>query len=366
VRVGVDATSVQPEGKGIARVQRELAVALARSPSPHEFIALVRSPAAGETLASAGLEWVLVPHRLQLARELYGIPRAVGALRLDAVLTTADRLPPRRTAHYVSWLFEIPTHRIEQNRVTRASAYQRTTDLITQAVWRRSLARAGRVVAASAATAGEIEREVPRLRGRVRVIYPGRDEAFDPGPGARDEPYLFHLSSSDPRDNTETVLAAYALARSRLGSAPRLLVGGSLGRRGSFLEAERDRAGLTDAVEFLGRVGDDELIALYRGAAVYVDASLFEGFGYQVLEAMACGAPVVAAAATSIPEVVGDAGLLCDPRSAAEIAAAIVRVVTEDGLGAELARRGVERAGSFAWSRTAEGFLSVLEELDEK
>jgi glycosyltransferase involved in cell wall biosynthesis len=366
VRVGVDATSVQPEGKGIVRVQRELAVALARGSSAHEIVALVRSPVAGAVFTRAGVRWALVPERLQLARELYGLPRVVRSARLDLVLTTADRTAPWLPARVVTWLFEIPTHRIEQNRVSRASSYQRATDLVTRLTWRQSLRHADRVVAASAATASEIEREVPRLRGQVTVVYPGRDEAFAPGPSSHAEPYLFHLGSSDPRDNTETVLAAYALVRRELDRPPRLVVAGALGRRGPILEAARERAELVGAVQFLGRVGDDELIELYRGAAAYVDASLFEGFGYQVLEAMACGTPVVAAATTSIPEVVQEAGLLCDPRSAPEIAQALVRVLTQERLRAELIERGLERARSFTWPETAAAFLAVLDELSSE
>jgi glycosyltransferase involved in cell wall biosynthesis len=110
-------------------------------------------------------------------------------------------------------------------------------------------------------------------------------------------------------------------------------------------------------------VSDDELVTLYRGAAAYVDASLYEGFGYQALEAMACGAPFVGSNATSIPEVVGDAGLLADPRDAEALAAALVRVLEEPGLAGELRRRGLERAREFTWERTAADFERLFQEL---
>src|SRR5207244_6448975 len=139
-----------------------------------------------------------------------------------------------------------------------------------------------------------------------------------------------------PRDNTETVLRAVALARERLREPVRLVVGGSVGGR------------RLEGAESTGRVSDGELVGLYRGAAAYVDASLFEGFGYQALEAMACGAPFVGSSATSIPEVVGDAGLLCDPLDAGALADALVRVLEEPGLADELRRRGLARAGRFA------------------
>jgi len=150
------------------------------------------------------------------------------------------------------------------------------------------------------------------------------------------------------------VLDAFA----RLETGAELLVGGGLGA----LEARlRARAG--ERVSFLGRVSDEELVRLYRGAAAYVDATLYEGFGYQVLEAMACGAPVVGSALTSIPEVVGDAGLLCDPRDPAAIAAALRRVLEEPGLAEGMRERGFAQAARFTWERTAEAFVGVIDPL---
>jgi glycosyltransferase involved in cell wall biosynthesis len=146
-------------------------------------------------------------------------------------------------------------------------------------------------------------------------------------------------------------MRAVTLARGRLREPVRLVVGGSLGGR------------RFEGAELTGRVSDDELVRLYRGAAAYVDASLFEGFGYQALEAMACGAPFVGSNATSVPEVVGDAGLLCDPRDPDALAGALVRVLEEPGLADELRRRGLERASEFTWDRTAESFERLLAEL---
>jgi len=105
---------------------------------------------------------------------------------------------------------------------------------------------------------------------------------------------------------------------------------------------------------------DEELVALYRGAAAYVDATLYEGFGFQPLEAMACGAPVVASSSTSIPEVVGDAAVLVDPRNAGALADALARVLEEDGLAADLRRRGLERAREFTWDRTVDALLELI------
>ncbi len=236
----------------------------------------------------------------------------------------------------------MPTHRIAENRRRGAGWYQRGSDLLTSALWRRSLRHAAAVVAGSQATAAELGGDVP-------VVYPALDDGFGPGPG-REGRYVFHLASSDPRDNTETVLAAFG----RLDTDAELLVGGGLGAREPEL-----RALAGPRVRFLGRVSDEELVALYRGALAFVDVPLYEGFGYQVLEAMACGAPVVASSTTSIPEVVGDAGLLCDPLDADAIADALRRVL-EDPTG-RMRERGFAQASRFTWAKTGEGFAAVLD-----
>jgi glycosyltransferase involved in cell wall biosynthesis len=337
LRLGLDATAVSPAGKGISRVQRSLAETLARRGAV-DLVALVRP---GIELA-APTETVRA--RPAVLWEQVGLARA--GRRFDVVLTPTERLPLAPGGRFVVWLFETPERRMAQTR----GAYRRGSDLVTRALWRRSLRRAAAIATGSQATARELETAVPELRGRVRTVYPGRDERFGPGAGAEGARYVFHLGSDDPRDNTETVVRAVALAQERLREPVRLVVGGNLGRR-------------LDGVETTGRVSDDELVRLYRGAAAYVDASLYEGFGYQALEAMACGAPFVGSSATSIPEVVGEAGLLCDPRDAEALAAALVRVLEEPGLADELRRRGLERAAEFTWDRTAEAFERLLAEV---
>ena len=269
------------------------------------------------------------------------------ALRVvDLFVTLGDRLPVGAEGRIVVWLFELPTHRIAENRRAGAGWYQRGSDLLTSLLWRRSLRRASRVVCGSQATADE-------LGLGSAVVYPGLDDGFGPGRVGRAA-----TSSISRRRTLATTRPAVLAAFAQVQTEVELLVGGGLGARTG---AARALAG--DRVRFLGRVSDDELVALYRGAAAYVDATLYEGFGYQILEAMACGAPVVASRLTSIPEVVGDAGLLADPRDPAAIAEALRRVLEEPGLAASLRERGFAQAGRFTWERTAADFGAVLDDV---
>ena len=101
-------------------------------------------------------------------------------------------------------------------------------------------------------------------------------------------------------------------------------------------------------------VSDDELIELYQGASLYVDPSLYEGFGFQLLEAMACGVPIIASNATAVPEVIREAGILIDPMDVNHLAREMIRVLTDHSLRDELRRRGIERSSCFDWRRTAQ------------
>jgi glycosyl transferase family 1 len=327
LRIGVDAMSVAVAGKGHARTQRHAVEALARQDGL-ELVAFVRDAAAAALLP---VETVVVRERPSIVWEQAGLPARARAL--DAVLTWSDRLSVLPQPPTVIWLFEAPVHRIAQNRAAGAGGYQRAADTLTSRLWRRSLRRAAHVCFGSHATADEVLGELTELDGRASVVYPGLAPGFGPGPAPDRGRYVLHLGSSDPRDNTPAAVEAC-----RIAGVEAIVVG---------------EAGI-------GRVSDDELVALYRGAAAYLDPSLYEGFGYGVLEAMACGTPVVASDRTSIPELVGDAGLLCDPESPDELAAALRRVLDEPGLAAELRARGLARAAEFTWERAGAALAGAL------
>lgn len=119
--------------------------------------------------------------------------------------------------------------------------------------------------------------------------------------------------------------------------------------------------GLEPHVTFTGYVADEHLPALYSGADLFAFPSLYEGFGLPVLEAMACGAPVVTSNTSSLPEVTGDAALLVDPTDVAQLADAMCLVLSQPALAAELRAKGLARAVQFSWERTARETLSVYE-----
>ena len=329
-RVGFDGLMISPNGKGHARSELHAVEALAAR-GEHDLVVFVREPAVIE-----GVEVVAVDPGLTIDWELRGVPAAAKRHRLDAFVTLSERLPLHSGLPIVIWLFESPVHRIRANRRSNAPLWHRASDVFTSALWKRSLRRAAHVAFGSRATRDEVLSELPLAS--ASIVHPGVPPGFTPGDVDRED-FVFHLGSDDPRDNTVVAVEACR----RIGA--RLVVAGGWAGAGA---------------ESLGRVSDPQLLDLYRRASAFLDPTLYEGFGYGVLEAMACGAPVVASNTTSIPEVVGDAGLLCDPRDVEALAAALQRVLTERELANRLRALGLEQAAGFTWEKTGAGLSAAI------
>ncbi len=177
------------------------------------------------------------------------------------------------------------------------------------------------------------------------------------------QPFVFCVGTQEPRKNHLGLIKAFAQARKDSAGPAMLAIAGGQG----WLYEETKQLvvdlKLTDSVRFLGRVSDSELLALYSLAHVFVFPSFFEGFGIPVLEAMACGVPVITSNTSSLPEVAGDAALLVDPHSVQEIADAIIRVLSEPQLQEELRQKGYVQAQRYTWEQSARKLLGVYQKL---
>ena len=171
-------------------------------------------------------------------------------------------------------------------------------------------------------------------------------------------PYILHVGSITPRRNIDRLLDAFAVLR-REARDMSLLLAGSIEPPAPPVDVAVRRRGLGDAVRVAGYVDSADLPALYSGATAVACPSLYEGFGLPVLEAMACGAPVLASSTSCFPEVVGDAGMMVDPEDTDAIARGLIGLVSDRDLRGRLRRAGIERASRFTWERTARGTLEV-------
>jgi len=213
---------------------------------------------------------------------------------------------------------------------------------------------------------------------RVRVIYLAADEQYAPIPGPDDaavraryglpERYVLYLGGFDARKNLATVLDAYRRAGPAIGETCPLVVAGRLPERDTPFAPDPRRLAREQGIDerfvrFTGFVAEGDEPALYRGATSFIFPSRYEGFGLPPLEALACGTPVVGSDVSSIPEVVGGAGVLLPPDDVAGMANALIRLATDADFRAELSRRALVQAAHFSWRRVARETLAAYQDL---
>jgi glycosyltransferase involved in cell wall biosynthesis len=380
MRIGIDYTAAARQGGGIGRYARELLTALltASTTEQHTFILLAGTARLGacwtdeaarlNALAAPGTlrlrslpltdDWMArLWHRLRLPLPANAITGALDLFYAPDFLLPPLVGPVRRwvTIHDLSFMRHPETFPPQLR------------DYLTEAV-PRSARRADHILTDSEWTRQDVIELLGLPAERVTALHLGVSPAFtpDPAPGEREAlartyklgsaPYILAVGTVQPRKNYRRLIDA--VERVRAGTEVDLVIAGGKGWLGEpILEAARERPW----VRMLGFASDQDLPALYRQAAVLAFPSLYEGFGLPPLEAMACGTPVVASAASSVPEAVGDAGLLIDPRDTEALASALEQALTDTALRARLRAAGLVRASEFPWSRTATEWFHLLD-----
>ncbi len=234
--------------------------------------------------------------------------------------------------------------------------------------------RAAMVLTDSLASKRDIEAHLGIPPDRVRCVYLGIGEQFSPEPLPDDEAvrrsyglpdglspagssrYVLYLAAHDVRKNVETLVEAFATV-AQADDDVALVIGGRLPEGDDPLTFDPrplvDALGISADVRFTGWVDEAHKAALYRGAACAVFVSRYEGFGLPVLEALACGTPLVTSDVSSLPELLGDAGFAVAPDDRQALAGAILSCLVDETLAAELRRRGPRQAARFTWAQTA-------------
>lgn len=209
---------------------------------------------------------------------------------------------------------------------------------------------------------------------RVHVVYLAVNETFKPVEDAQKlevirekynlpSEYILYLGGFDQRKNVTTLILAFAKMIESAGAKAHLVIAGRLPTQNSAFFPDPlpavERAGLQDRVSFIGWVPEEDKPALYSRADMFVFPSLYEGFGLPPVEAMSCGAAVIASNRGSLPEVVGEGGLLIDPLDVDGLAAALTALAEDEGRRRELAAKGLHQARRFSWQKTVAETLEV-------
>ena len=232
------------------------------------------------------------------------------------------------------------------------------------------MSRLDSIITVSEQSKSDLVRYLPVKRENITVIPEAASPMFQPISQAQIEkvmlshgirfPYILYVGSIEARKNLKTLLEAYAQVRC-WSQKWKLVIVGAHKWKYSAVFATLERLQLTSDVHFTGYVAEEDLPALYNGASLFVFPSLYEGFGLPVLEAMACGTPVITSNCSSLPEVAGEAAILVDPNDVNAIAMAIRQVLEESALADNMKVKGLARAQQFSWENTAKKTVSVYE-----
>lgn len=366
----IDARWIFREISGIGLYTQELISALCRISTPHNFTLLfndrevmARTAARTGFTSASHMKTRLVGHGPFSPKDQLVLGPKISAWKIDVFHAPNYMMPLRLPAgvarvvtihDLIPLLFRSYAPRSKKNRLFPVFKY----------LMHRVAAHADRIIAVSESTRRDVTKHLlnEKNSGRVVVIPEAADPRYKTGPDRppRDHVEFLFVGRRDPYKNLPLLLRCLADVR-KLGIPARLrVIGPDDPRYPEARQLARDLQ-LGDAITWSGYVSDDGLLQAYQSADVFVFPSNYEGFGLPVLEAMACGTPVICSDKSSLPEVAGDAALLINPDQPQTLTDAMIRVAGHPSLRADLARRGLARAAHFSWAETARKTLSVYE-----
>lgn len=367
MRIAIDARKLHDYG--IGTYVRNLVLWLSKLDDAHQYVLLCR-PDDADFLRALGPRFEPLPERARnySVREQISVPLALWRRHIDLFHAPHYVVSPLTPCPFVVTIHDCIHLRFPQYLPSQVAVrYARS-------MMASSARRAQRILTVSEASKLDILHYLRVPSSKVEVIYNALDERLVTPPTETElsrvrqryqleAPFILYTGNIKPHKNLDRLIEAYALLRSRGVVDAKLLIIGDEVSKYPNLRRLVHRHQLHPHVRFFGFVTDELLAVLYRLATVFVFPSLYEGFGLPPLEAMAAGTPVITSNVSSLPEVVGDAAVLIDPRDVSSIADAMARVIGDPQLRTELTRRGHARVQVFSWQRSVTRVRDVYEEL---
>lgn len=369
MRIALDLRRIK--NPGIGRYMQCLVEAILAQDSEHEFLLIV-PPDAQQLISTVGrsAEKLCCSAKYYSLREQVELPRILRDHKIDLLHSPHFVLPLVRPCPAIVTLHDVIYLACKEDLASR----------VGRIYYRRMMAAAARsavhIITVSEFSKSDIARHLGVDAAKIKVIHSGVSPAFHP---SRDssrienvrrkytlrKEFILYAGIYKPRKNHAGLLRAFQQLRAGEVDAE-LVIAGPMNEGEAALKSLARELGIADRVTFTGSVDDSELAALYCAARVYACPSLYEGFGFTVLEAMACGTPVVCSHETSLPEVAGDAAHYADPRNPEEFAGALSRAFSLEMLRTDLVRKGFQNCRRFNWVKAAEQTIAVYERSTER
>ncbi|MEN8098250.1 MAG: glycosyltransferase family 1 protein [Chloroflexota bacterium] len=365
-RIGVDYTAAVAQSAGIGRYVRELFTAFHQLEHKHQlsFFAASAKPFRSDLLNVRRLPF----HDKWLARawHRFRLPIPVELLtgRVDLFHSPDFTLPPTLkgtltllTVHDLSFV-QIPESADDQLREYLNRAVPHSVD------------RSDHILADSKSTRQDLIDLWGTLPEKVTVLYPGIDSHFQPVTDSDEQkririkykldthPFILSIGTLQPRKNYKMLIRAFRQLSTEFPELV-LVIGGGPGWKYQDILLEPEVMGIKDKVRFIGFVADEDLPTLMSTCSIFAMPSLYEGFGLPVLEAMACGVPVITSNISSLPEVAGDAAVTVHPHDQDQLAQALYLMLSDQDRRHDAIRKGFKQASRFSWEQSARQLLSI-------
>lgn len=362
---------------GIGRYVMEMTRNILMEDKANEYLLLFSSDvdmAFFEEKIGSRFNYLILPFDILSFKDILLLPQWLRKLKTDIFLSTNYLTSPFHSGYRtVLVVYDFIPYFFDYARASRFWKIYFRFKFQTKII----LSRASKIIAVSDSTARDADALFGIRGDKISVVHGGVDPRFQALPPDLTEGilrrfnltpgYILYIGRQDPHKNIVGLIKAYYSLPINIRENYQLLIVGKKSERYfSGLSSVVKKLGIESRIIFIDYLSDDELVAIYNLAALFVYPSLYEGFGLPILEAMACGCPVVASNISVISEVAGDAAVLIDPLDVKELSEAIFKVLTDENLKKNLKELGHKRVKQFSWERSAEEILKMYKDIVNK
>ena len=373
MKIGIEAQRIFRRNKhGMDYVVLQEIRELQQMDTPHEYFVFVK-PGEDRCVESSRNVHIIELHCPSYPLwEQWALPRAARKYGVELLHCTSNTAPLRCSIPLVLTLHDIIF--LEPRDKQNHSLYQNLGWLYRRLVAPRILDKCRRIITVSNFEMENIIAKLQIPRQRMAMIYNGYNDWFRPTDDKEDvykkyidtPGYFFFLGNTDPKKNTERTLVAYSRYLTRSSVGRRLLMADLAPDYLNGIIERNHIENIRDHIVMPGYIVNSDLPYIYNNAFAFLYTSLRESFGIPLLEAMACGVPVITSNTSSMPEIGGQDAILVNPESSDEITAAMLRLETDEAFYRQQREVGIERARLFSWRKTAEQLLKLYEEVLRK